>query len=63
MKRILIAQVARFERQRRMASAQQRQERAGLSIPERESPYGVEGSRALETSALSSLMLALAYRR
>ena len=58
MKRILIAQVARLERERRMAREQQRPQLA-LPIP---SPYGA-ASTALEASAISALMLAKAYSR
>jgi len=60
MKRILIAQVARLERERRMAREQQRPQLA-LPLPSPQSPYGASG--ALEASAISSLMLAKAYSR
>ncbi|HZZ91928.1 MAG TPA: hypothetical protein VFE23_05155 [Usitatibacter sp.] len=62
MKRILIAQVARLDRERRMARQGQRPQLA-LPVPGRDSPYGPSGSTALEACALSSLMLAKAYSR
>lgn len=62
MKRILIAQVARLERERRMARDHQRPQLA-LPLPPQQSPFGASGSTALEASALSSLMLAKAYSR
>jgi hypothetical protein len=62
MKRILIAQVARLERERRMAREQERPQLA-LPLPPQPSPYGPSGSTALEASAISSLMLAKAYSR
>ena len=62
MKRILIAQVARLDRERRMAQQQQRAQLA-LHAPVHDMPYGRSGSTALEASALSSLMLAKAYSR
>lgn len=62
MKRILIAQVARLERERRMARDHQRPQLA-LPLPAPHSPYGPSGSNALEASAISSLMLAKAYSR
>jgi hypothetical protein len=61
MKRILIAQVARLERERRLARDQRQQ--LALPIPSQHSPYGPSTSQALETSALSALMLAKAYSR
>lgn len=61
MKRILIAQVARLERERRMAREQRPQ--LALPLPSPHSPYGPTGSNALEASAISSLMLAKAYSR
>jgi len=61
MKRILIAQVARLERERRMARDQRPQ--LALPLPPQHSPFGPSGSTALEASAMSSLMLAKAYSR
>ena len=61
MKRILIAQVARLERERRMARDHRPQ--LALPLPPQASPYGPSGSTALEASAMSSLMLAKAYSR
>ena len=62
MKRILIAQVARLERERRMARDHQRPQLA-LPLTPQQSPYGAQASAALEASALSALMLAKAYSR
>ena len=62
MKRILIAQVARLDRERRLAEKQQRPQLA-LHAPVYDRPYGASGHAALEASALSSLMLAKAYSR
>ena len=61
MKRILIAQVARIERERRLARDSRPQ--LALPVPPQASPFGPSGSNALEASALSSLMLAKAYSR
>jgi hypothetical protein len=61
MKRILIAQVARIERERRMARENERP-RLQLEAPAH-GPYGPQGHVALETSALSALMLGKAYSR
>jgi hypothetical protein len=62
MKRILIAQVARLDRERRLAEKQQRPQLA-LHAPVHDRPYGTSGHAALEASALSALMLAKAYSR
>ena len=62
MKRILIAQVARLDRERRLAQKQQRPQLA-LHAPMPDHPYGASGHAALEASALSALMLAKAYSR
>jgi len=62
MKRILIAQVARLDRERRLAQQQQRPQLA-LHAPVYDAPYGPSGSTALEASALSARMLAKAYSR
>jgi hypothetical protein len=61
MKRILIAQLARIERERRMASEDNRP-RLQLPLPGHEPRAGSPAS-ALETSAVSALMLAKAYTR
>jgi hypothetical protein len=63
MKRILIAQVARLDRERRMSQKQGQRPQLALPLPGRDSPYGPSGSAALEACALSSLMLAKAYSR
>ena len=62
MKRILIAQVARLDRERRLAEKQQRPQLA-LHAPVYDQPYGATGHTALSASALSALMVAKAYSR
>ena len=63
MKRILIAQVARLDRERRLAGKESRPQLA-LHAPEYEAAtYGSPGSTALERSALSSVMLGKSYSR
>jgi hypothetical protein len=63
MKRILIAQLARLDRERRLAANVDRPQLALHAAPYDPPTYGNPGSTALERSALSAVMVGKSYSR